>query len=241
MPTGFTCSRRAYQQGSFGYLATQLGVSAGVFQELYNLFDLLFGLRKSGHIVEGYLHGAVLVEKLSFGLAHVEHAAATAALVGHTAGQINPEDNKEDNRPEGPQDVGQVTAVFVVDLGIEPIVLDPRVERGGKAVARRYVGVDNGFPVDFIGLENSFGRAVVQLSFDIIFLGKDGDLRDAALFGNLFKFRPVHLLAHRRVVGVVKAEQKQGDKRIHPVQVEPDFFLLGPQWRHVVVSHILII
>ena len=71
-----TCSGRADEQCSLGYLSAQVCVFLRVLQELYNLFYLLLGTGLSGHILKGYAQIVAFFVHLGLRLAHVEHATS---------------------------------------------------------------------------------------------------------------------------------------------------------------------
>ena len=72
-----TRSRRTHEQGALGNLSAQVGVFAGVLQELHNLLHLLLGASLSGHVLERDAQVVALLVHLRLRLTDVEDATAT--------------------------------------------------------------------------------------------------------------------------------------------------------------------
>ena len=119
---GFTGSRRAAQQHSFGDFAPEVGVFFGIFQKVHDFENLVFGAVEAGHVLEGHLHGVVGVKHLRAALANVENLAAGSAraAAAHAAHQEEPNGGKQQNRHNPGQGLAPVVGfvfVFNVDFG----------------------------------------------------------------------------------------------------------------------------
>ena len=71
---------RAYQERTLGYLAAEVGVALGIFEEFDYLLNLGLGLAKAGYVAEGHFVGVVLVEEHGLRLAHAEYASGTSGI-----------------------------------------------------------------------------------------------------------------------------------------------------------------
>ena len=114
-----TCSRRTDEQGTLGYLSSELRIFLRVLQEVDDLLHLLLGAFLSGDILEGDAHLVSFLIELGFALADIEDATASseACPTAHTAAE-HPE--KEEHKEkwskvkEYAPDVGAMLIVVAI-------------------------------------------------------------------------------------------------------------------------------
>ena len=106
-------SGRAHQQGSLGKLGADLGISAGVVEEIHHFLQRLLGLVLAGHVLEGDA-GILLNVFLGRALAHVSHQASASAHSAEKEGQDAP--HEKDGKDIGQED-GHDVGGAVGDLG----------------------------------------------------------------------------------------------------------------------------
>ena len=118
---GLARSRRSYEQHALRNFSSQFGIFFRLFQELHDLFNLLFCSCLSCHILEGHAHVVGFLIHLGFALAHVEHAAATAA--SPAAHEQHPEEHHKDDGSKVEEDVGQEVVLVVVVAHVNNLAL----------------------------------------------------------------------------------------------------------------------
>ena len=108
-----TRSRRAYEQGSLGYLAAKVGIFLRVLKELHDLLHLLLGSCLTGYVLEGDAEVVGFLVETGLRLAHVEHSAGTAATA-HTVHYEHPYDDEQHPREEADEYVYKAIVVLVL-------------------------------------------------------------------------------------------------------------------------------
>ena len=87
---GLAGSRRAHEQRPFRNLGPEVGVFPGIFEELDDFAQLLFGPFEARYILEVDLGRILLVEELRLGLADVEDLASASTTASEAAHEHHP-------------------------------------------------------------------------------------------------------------------------------------------------------
>ena len=103
----FACSGRAYEECAFGYFASEVGVSLGIFEEFYDFLYFEFCAFLSGNVGKGDFVFVVFLEEFGSALAYVEdaHGASAFAIASvHAPHEEYPEEDDEDEGAEAPEE-----------------------------------------------------------------------------------------------------------------------------------------
>ena len=237
---GLTCARRAYEQGTLGNLAAQLGIFLRVLQELHNLLHLLLGACLSGHVLERDAQLAAFLVHLRLRLAYVEDAASHAAA--HAAEQQHPDGEEQQYGQQHAYQTAQYAAAFLVlvvevageDTRLAALV-DKRLELLDAAELNGQVRV-GAYLVDTTHEDIAYVLGLdVHLQNLQVFV--DHYLRCIAAVNVLFEvgvgLLNLHgplLLCARVVAREIEKHQREYDQQINPVHVE-----LGHLWLFVLI------
>ena len=112
----FTRTRRTNEQCALGDFTTEVGVFLRTFKELYNLLNLLFGSFLACNVFKGDADFVSFLVHLGFAFAYTEHARTTSgSATAHSTHDENPNGNERDERNELDKDVGEVSALIVIE------------------------------------------------------------------------------------------------------------------------------
>ena len=137
---GFSRTRRPYKQCAFGDFRSELGVLAGMLQEIHDFLKFLLGTIDTCDVVEGHVRAFSLFEDLRFGFADVEDLASTWSSSAKATHQEHPHNHHQAKEDDPLQDlttpfvgrfIAQFEAMFflqVLQIGLV-IISDRNVHR----------------------------------------------------------------------------------------------------------------
>ena len=192
---GLAGTGRTYEESALGYLATQLCVSGGILEEVYNLADLGLSLGEPGDILEGDFDGIILVEESSLGLAYREDTTAATAAV-HASSNPYPGDNQQDHREYGQEDAGELATLVEGNLTLQVSGGTPSIQAHIESIARGHgchdLSLDIG--IELGSLEDFLSHLLGEVTLGDAFVGIYGNVGNTFFLDYLLEASETHFL-----------------------------------------------